>query len=64
MARVSCRYCGHNWVRLCKPSRGQPIRCPKCGKTIGHMSTPFKPLVPMKANKGKAINEYGKKEKT
>jgi len=60
MARITCPDCGHNWVRKPKPSRGQAIRCPKCRKTIGHMSTPFKPLIPMKANKGKAVNEYAK----
>ena len=60
MARLTCRKCGHDWVRLPKPSRGQIIRCPSCRITLGVMSTPIKMVSVEKYINEKGIDEYAK----
>lgn len=58
MARITCKKCGHDWVRLLKPSRGQIIRCPRCRMTLGIMSTPVEMMSVREYIASKAIDEY------
>lgn len=59
--RLNCKGCGHDWVPRPKPSKGQRVYCPECGKLIFEYSKPLHPFR-AKALRGTGIDEYGRKD--